>query len=70
MYKIVYITEIQAEQLKGKQFNDSSYYSPTQDVNGKWYVSEVERDESQYEWLKNKESTDVDESVLFEKENK
>lgn len=66
MYKVVYITQKQAEQLQGKLFNDSSYYFPTQDINGKWYVSEVERDESQYEWLKKKESTEVDESVLFE----
>jgi hypothetical protein len=66
MYKVVYITENQAEQLQGNMFNDASYYFPTQDINGNWYVSEVERDESQYEWLKNKESTEVDESVLFE----
>ena len=41
MIYVAEITQEQAEQLRGERYNDSSYFNPFE-VNGKWYISELE----------------------------
>jgi hypothetical protein len=36
------ITESQANQLKGQEFAPDSFFNPTQDGSGKWFISPEE----------------------------
>jgi len=42
MILAVIITEEQANSLIGVQYVDNIYYNPVQDINDKWFISEVE----------------------------
>lgn len=66
MFDIVYITNKEADSLKGKKLCDNWYFNPQQDIDGNWFVSRIERDESNLEWIKKKTSIEVDGSILFE----
>lgn len=68
MFDIVYITNKEADSLKGKKLCDNWYFNPQQDIDGNWFVSRIERDESNLEWIKKKTSIEVDGSILFEQQ--
>lgn len=44
MYKVAYITEVQAQELTGLQWASDSYFGPIQDDSGRWLISEQEVD--------------------------
>jgi len=55
MTQVYQLTEIQAYTIRGQQYTDSSYFSPTRDGNGAWFISaeEVDRcDNSDFIWVK------------------
>lgn len=63
MYKL---TLQQKELLVGKMFADDSYFAPTQDINGDWFISKEEIDQcvvEEFLWVK-----DLEESGFIPKE--
>ncbi len=40
--KVIIITATQAEGLKGKKYNHSTYFNPVKDADGNWCISEEE----------------------------
>jgi hypothetical protein len=56
---IAILTEEQAQELTGKQIDDSSYYNPVQ-INGVWMISEQEVLRSSLEWVKQLELIELE----------
>lgn len=55
MYRL---TEIQANQLRGKEFAPDSFFNPVQDENGNWFISNEEVNQcvnSEFDWVKSLE---------------
>jgi hypothetical protein len=49
------LTLEQLELLNGKQYAENSYFNPTQDINGDWFIFESEVKECsniEFEWVK------------------
>ncbi|MFN9518412.1 MAG: hypothetical protein ACK574_01615 [Bacteroidota bacterium] len=49
------LTSKQAEHLSGKQYTDNSYFNPTQDANGDWFIFDCEVSEctnEEFMWVK------------------
>jgi hypothetical protein len=42
MYKIAYITETEANQLRGLEWVPDNFFNPIQDVNDQWFISSEE----------------------------
>lgn len=56
MKKVIKLTEEQAEQLKGHQFKMDSYFAPTKDADGNWYISTEEAQyntNTEFDWVSN-----------------
>jgi hypothetical protein len=46
------LTEEQAEELRGKQYADSSYFNPIQDADDNWVISVEEQQQCNIQWVK------------------
>ena len=49
------LTPEQSELLNGNQYADNSYFNPTQDINGDWFIFESEVKEctnEEFSWVK------------------
>ena len=42
MIKVVFISKEKAKDLKGFEYVDGAVFNPTQDEDGRWFISEVE----------------------------
>lgn len=42
MYKIAYITELQADMLRGIEWTPDNFFNPVQDENSHWFISAQE----------------------------
>ncbi len=49
MYKL---TQTQAELLFGVQISQGWYFNPVQDINGDWFISEIEVNLCDIDWVK------------------
>jgi K+-transporting ATPase c subunit len=49
---MIQLTTQQKDLLIGQNFTDSSYFNPIQDINGNWFISKIEQQQSSVEWLK------------------
>jgi hypothetical protein len=50
--KVYLLSEEQADFLRGKTYDDNSYYNPIQDEDGNWIISQEEAEASAVEWVK------------------
>jgi len=49
---MIQLTIEQKDLLVGQLFDDSSYFNPIQDINDNWFISEIEQQQCNLEWLK------------------
>ena len=42
MIKVVFISKEKAKELKGFEYVDGAVFNPTQDEDGRWFISEIE----------------------------
>jgi hypothetical protein len=49
---MIQLTTQQKDLLMGLKCDDSSYFNPIQDINGNWFISKIEQQQSSVEWLK------------------
>jgi len=59
--KVYRISEAEANQLRGNQFDTDSYFNPIQDADGLWFISEEEvmyLKKAEYNWIKSKTKVD------------
>lgn len=57
------LTETEKEFLVGKQFRPDNFFNPFQDVNGDWFISDIEQQENinpNFWWLKSYEVIEVE----------
>jgi hypothetical protein len=52
MIKVVLLTEKQAEELRGLQYADSSYFNPIEDADDNWVISVEEQTQCEIAWVK------------------
>lgn len=50
--KVGRLTETQKDLLIGVLYADDTYYNPTQDGDGNWFISTIEMDMSDIQWVK------------------
>lgn len=58
--KMVKITEEQAIEITNQEYSPGSLFNPVQDINGDWFVSEIERGlgSELFPWLTGLEAVD------------
>ena len=59
--KVYRITEAEADLLRGQEFDTDSYFNPTLDADGFWFISDEEvkgLKKSEFDWIKNKTKVD------------
>lgn len=49
---VAQLTAEQAEQLKGVEFTQDSYFNPIQDLNNNWIISIEEQEQCSITWVK------------------
>jgi hypothetical protein len=49
---MIQLTTQQKDLLIGQKCDDSSYFNPVQDINENWFISEIEQQQCNLEWLK------------------
>jgi len=49
---VAQLTPEQAEQLKGVEFNEDSFFNPIQDINDSWIISIEEQEHCSIKWVK------------------
>jgi hypothetical protein len=65
--KVALLTPEQKELLVGKQYSDSIYFNPTEDINGNWIISIEEQEQcsaDEYQWVKDLPLIDFDKKPI------
>jgi hypothetical protein len=50
--KVGLLTEEQKDLLVGQLYFEDTYYNPTQDGDGNWFISTIEMEKSDIQWVK------------------